>query len=78
MGGPSDDETSLVEMRIWCIKIGIVLTFHCNAMSYNKKKIFAFNDHNISLGPGQQYCKELFKFIKRVKSYGRNKLFANF
>ena len=27
--GPSTtDETSLVEMRIWCIKIGIVLTLH--------------------------------------------------
>ena len=29
--GPSTtDETSLVEMRIWCIKIGIVLTLHFN------------------------------------------------
>ena len=28
-GSSTTDETSLVEMRIWCIKIGIVLTLHC-------------------------------------------------
>ena len=27
------DETSLVEMRIWCIKIGIVLTLHLPRLS---------------------------------------------
>ena len=29
-GSSTTDETSLVEMRIWCIKIGIVLTLHFN------------------------------------------------
>ena len=29
-GLSTTDETSLVEMRIWCIKIGIVLTLHFN------------------------------------------------
>ena len=28
VGSSTTDETSLVEMRIWCIKIGIVLTLH--------------------------------------------------
>jgi hypothetical protein len=32
--------------------------------------------HNIFIGPGQQSCKVLFKFIKRVRSYGPDKLFA--
>ena len=35
-------------------------------------------DHGTSLGPGQQSCEILFKFIKRVRSYGSYKLFANF
>ena len=33
--------------------------------------------HDTSLGPGQQSCEILFKFIKRVRSYGSDKLFAN-
>jgi hypothetical protein len=32
--------------------------------------------HDISLCPGQQSCEILFKFIKRVRSYGPDKLFA--
>jgi hypothetical protein len=32
--------------------------------------------HDTSLGPGQQSCEILFKFIKRVRSYGPDKLFA--
>jgi hypothetical protein len=32
--------------------------------------------HDTSLGPGQQSCEILFKFIKRVRSYGADKLFA--
>jgi hypothetical protein len=32
--------------------------------------------HDTSLGPGQQSCEVLFKFIKRVRSYGLDKLFA--
>jgi hypothetical protein len=32
--------------------------------------------HDTSLGPGQQACEILFKFIKRVRSYGPDKLFA--
>jgi hypothetical protein len=33
-------------------------------------------DHDTSLGPGQQSCEILFKFIKRVRSYDPDKLFA--
>jgi hypothetical protein len=29
-----------------------------------------------SLGPGQQSCEILFKFMKRIRSYGSDKLFA--
>ena len=32
--------------------------------------------HDTSLGPGQQFCAIFFKFIKRVRSYGQDKLFA--
>jgi hypothetical protein len=32
--------------------------------------------HDTSLVPGQQSCEILFKFIKRVKSYEPDKLFA--
>jgi hypothetical protein len=32
--------------------------------------------HDTSLGLGQQSCEILFKFIKRVRSYGPDKLFA--
>jgi hypothetical protein len=32
--------------------------------------------HDTSLGPGQQSCEKLFKFIKMVRSYGPDKLFA--
>jgi hypothetical protein len=32
--------------------------------------------HGTSLGPGQQSCEILFKFIKRVRCYGPDKLFA--
>jgi hypothetical protein len=32
--------------------------------------------HDTSLGPGQQSCEILFKFIKRVRSCGPDKLFA--
>jgi hypothetical protein len=32
--------------------------------------------HDISFGPGQQSCEILFKFIKRVRNYGPDKLFA--
>ena len=28
------DKTSLVELGIWCIKIGIVLTLHCNQFPF--------------------------------------------
>jgi hypothetical protein len=34
--------------------------------------------HDTSLGRGQQSCEILFKFIKRVRSYGSDKLFAKF
>ena len=34
--------------------------------------------HDTFLGLGQQSCEILFKFIKRVRSYGPDKLFANF
>jgi hypothetical protein len=33
--------------------------------------------HDTFLGPGQQSFEILFKFIKRVKSYGSDNLFAN-
>jgi hypothetical protein len=33
-GLSTTDETSLVEMRIWCIKIGIVLVLHYNSADY--------------------------------------------
>jgi hypothetical protein len=33
--------------------------------------------HDTSLGPGQQSCEILFKFIKRARSYGPDKLYAN-
>ena len=32
--------------------------------------------HYTFLSPGQQSCEILFKFIKRIKSYGPDKLFA--
>jgi hypothetical protein len=32
--------------------------------------------HGTFLGPGQQSCEKLFKFLTRVKSYGPDKLFA--
>jgi membrane-bound metal-dependent hydrolase YbcI (DUF457 family) len=32
--------------------------------------------HDTSLGPGQQSWEVLLKFIKRVRSYGLDKLFA--
>jgi hypothetical protein len=32
--------------------------------------------HDTFLGPRQQSCKILFKFIKQVRSYGPDKLFA--
>jgi hypothetical protein len=32
--------------------------------------------HDTSLGPGQQSCEILFKFIKQARSYGPDKLFA--
>jgi hypothetical protein len=32
--------------------------------------------HDTFLGPGQQSCEILFKFIKRVKNHGPDKLFA--
>jgi hypothetical protein len=33
--------------------------------------------HDISVGPGQQSCEILFKFIKKVRSYGPDELFTN-
>jgi hypothetical protein len=33
--------------------------------------------HDIFLGPGQQSCEILFRFIKRVRNYGLDKLFAH-
>jgi hypothetical protein len=33
--------------------------------------------HDTSLGSGQQPCEILFKFRKRVRSYGPEKLFTN-
>jgi hypothetical protein len=39
--GPSTtDETLLVEMRIWCIKIGIVLALHCKEITIVFKEVF--------------------------------------
>jgi hypothetical protein len=32
--------------------------------------------HDTSLGPGQQSCAIFFQFIKRVRSYGQDKLFV--
>jgi hypothetical protein len=37
--------------------------------------ITLYQGDDISLGPGQQSCEILFKFIKRVRSYGPDKLF---
>jgi hypothetical protein len=73
-GLSTTDETSLVEMRIWCIKIGIVLVLHSWKLSitYGKFK-FIDKDWNKSLDTKSAlflYLSIFINFLERSVTYG--------
>jgi hypothetical protein len=52
------------------------ITIHYEHSDLDLWPITLNQGHDTSSGPGQQSCEILFKFIKKARSYGPDKLFA--